>query len=167
MAKKQTKKAEKIKPGKKTGKAAAKTPAKKRIAKKEKIEETIPEVKVKPAVPDFAADVVSAESEAATTIKTVESTGRNRKVVSSPEEAPKPSNIEELNRLVEQVRRQANKKDMQQAWQLEQWIKQCNPEADVRLERPSKGVKIQAAFYITLGEDTVRAPAVGFHSTNG
>ena len=135
----------------------------KKLVAKAKTAKTSTKKVEKKVAPSFEADVKDA-AKPATTIKSPE-TARSRKVVATIEN--NADNQAELNRIYESTYRRANRSEMQTAWHLEDWIKRLNPTVDVRTERPSKGVKIQARFIVTLGEDTIEIPREGFFSTNG
>lgn len=172
MAKKATKKAEAKKAVKKPAvkKATAKP---EKVAKKEtkapitKVAETAPEVKTTPTpVPDFKADVAKTVAKPATTI-TVVNTDRQRRVIATAATPESANDVAELERIYQSAYKRANVINLRPAYELEAWIKRLNPNADVLVLRPNKGTKIQAAFNVTVGDNTRRFPDVGFWSTSG
>lgn len=163
-----------------TAKASVKKTAVKKIAKKpvkkakkepktpiEKPVEPTPEVKTTPIpAPDFKADVAKTVAKPATTITTV-NTDRQRRVITTETTPASVNNIAELERIYQSTYRRVNVINLRPAYEIEAWIKRLNSAADVLVLRPHKGTKTQAAFNVTIGDDTRRFPDVGFWSTSG
>lgn len=116
--------------------------------------------------PNFSANVAKTISKPATTITTV-NTDRQRRVVATTNTPPSVNDVAELERIFQSTYRRANVINLRQAFELEAWIKKLNPEAQVLILRPRKDVRVQAAFQVTVGEETRRMPDIGFWSTSG
>lgn len=126
-----------------------------------------PSVKETPVAPvtDFAADLKKSESVAATTIVKSEFTRTRR--TPNDEPATSQDDMAEVNRLIDLAARKINRPNLLEAEQVKSYILKCNPDADVVIERPMKGIKSQSKWHITVGTATGTLPPTGYLSTCG